>query len=408
MMLLEPVRIGLDQLRLHKMRAFLSILGILISVGSVTGVVSMGDGLRNTVMRQFQAMGSANQINVRPPSSHERIGNSWVQRNWDEHLTNDDLERFNSLPNVSFIVPIIEGNVTARYGRVSAGASFIGSNEFYPRTQNWNLEKGRNISEDDVRYASKVAVIGSVLADDLYGDTDPIDQEVGIEGTRVSVIGVIDTEAKFGGNTDARYLIVPYTAFQRRYQGDDYLARIMVVTDSPGDIPSVERGIRRLLARHHGHADEYIIRTGESDIENFNNVVTVLKIAAGGIAAISLIVGGIGIMNIMLVSVNERTREIGLRKAIGATRSAIMGQFIMEAVVMCLFGGALGILLGSSIGFGVGGYIQRLTDLPFKSIMTPGLMAFGVLYSAGIGVFFGVYPAWRASRLDPVDALRYE
>ncbi len=408
MNLFEPVIVGLDQLRLHKMRAFLSILGILISVGSVTGVISMGDGLRNTVMRQFQDMNASSHIRINPPSTHERIGRSWILRNWREFITAADADRFQRLPHVQYVIPIVNGQVTVQSGGVSSGASFIGSNMHYPLTRNWKLSRGRLIGEDDLKGAERVAVIGADLARDLYGDANPIGREFRIVGGRVRVIGVLETTSPFFQDTSARYILVPYTAFQLRYSGNDYLDQIVVVADSPVNVSTVERSISRSLAAHHSHAEEYRIRTGESEISSFNRVVTILKIAAGGIAGISLIVGGIGIMNIMLVSVNERTREIGLRMAMGATRGNILAQFVLEALVLCLFGGMLGILLGIAIGYGMGAWIQGMTDIPFKNVMTPGLMAFGVLYSAAIGLFFGVYPAWRASRLDPVDALRYE
>jgi putative ABC transport system permease protein len=163
-----------------------------------------------------------------------------------------------------------------------------------------------------------------------------------------------------------------------------------------------------LIRSSHEHAEDFRVRTAENEIGQFNRVVAIMKMVAGGIAGISLIVGGIGIMNIMLVSVAERTREIGIRMAVGAKRRSILMQFILESMVLCLFGGFLGIMLGVGIGAGISVYVKAVTKMPFESVVTPGLMTFAILYSAAIGLFFGVYPAWRASKLDPVEALRHE
>jgi putative ABC transport system permease protein len=190
--------------------------------------------------------------------------------------------------------------------------------------------------------------------------------------------------------------------------GTDRLDMVFLRADDPRNVSEVEFQIREMLKRTHEHGNEFRINTGESQLEQFNRVVLIMKMVAGGIAGISLIVGGIGIMNIMLVSVAERTREIGVRMAVGAKRSAIMLQFILESMVLCLFGGGMGVVLGIVIGKGLEIYIQSLGDNPFASLVTPQLMMFAVGYSAIVGVFFGVYPAWRASKMDPVEALRQD
>jgi len=406
--LLAPIFIGLDQLRTHKLRAMLSILGILISVGSVTGIVSLGDGLRMTVMKQFEQMGGASLIWVRPPNNWYREGSRWVKRDWEEYLTNGDIEAIqDEIQNIRFVVPVINVSRDVRYRNANAYANIIASNEYYHLTQNWEIESGRSINEKDLRNASKVAVIGPELVKDLYVEDNPIGKELKINGIRYLVIGVL-SESKFFKNTNERNMIIPFTSAQKRFFGNDRINTINVMTDLPEHVQDVAQQIRYIMRRYHEHGEEFIVRTGENQIDQFNRVVTIMKIVAGGIAGISLIVGGIGIMNIMLVSVSERTREIGIRKALGAKRRSILWQFLLESVVLCLFGGGLGVLLGTGIGAGISAYIKSLTDMPFESVITPGLMAFAVIYSAGIGLFFGVYPAWRASKLDPVEALRYE
>ncbi len=408
MNILEPILIGLDQLRTHKLRAGLSILGILISVGSVTGIVSMGDGLRATVMTEFEQMGGPSLIWVRPPDTWYRKGNSWVRREWEEYLTTEDVESIErNCENVKYCVPIISSSGQIKYRKVDSSARVVASTERYLEIENWKLEKGRFINREDIVSAAKVAVIGSELANDLYGSGEPLGKEMKINGTRYTVVGVVSTKRAFG-NSNERYLSVPITSVQLRVSGNNRVSRITVRADSPEHSEEVAWQIRKIIRRSHAHADDYNIRTGEGEIEQFNRIVGIMKMVAGGIAGISLIVGGIGIMNIMLVSVAERTREIGIRMALGAKRRSILGQFILESVALCMAGGALGIVLGIGIGAGISTYVKNLTHQPFESVITPGLMMFAVLYSAGIGLFFGVYPAWRASKLDPVEALRYE
>jgi putative ABC transport system permease protein len=408
MNILEPVTIGFDQIRTHKLRATLSILGILISVGSVTGIVSMGDGLRSTVMKQFEQMGGPSLIWVDSPNQWYRKGNKMLRREWEEYLTNQDVDTIrDASPNIRFAVPVIRTNNPVQYHRVSSSARIVATTEHYQQIENFSIEQGRFIQSDDVANAAKVAVIGLELAGDLYGKDNAIGKELRIEGIRYQVVGVVNVNRVFSTSNE-RYMVVPITTYQKRIYGNNRVNQITVMADSPEHASEVALKIRYVIKNTHEHADDFQIRTGENEISQFNRVVSIMKLVAGGIAGISLIVGGIGIMNIMLVSVTERTREIGIRMAVGAKRRSILMQFILEAMVLCLFGGFLGIVLGIGIGAGISAYVKAATKMPFESVVTPGLMTFAILYSAAIGLFFGVYPAWRASKMDPVEALRHE
>jgi putative ABC transport system permease protein len=404
----EPIRIGFEQIKVHKLRAILSILGILISVGSVTGIVSMGDGLKITVLKQFEKSGGANTVRLRSPEEWYREDNRWKHREWEEYLTNKDIEYINNeIEHVQYIVPLINVNENVVYKTVSTYANIRDSNEFYGKTENWEVEKGRFISTSDIEENLKVAVLGATLAKDLFGSEEALGKEIKIRGSRYGVIGVLKSQ-KFFGDTNTGIMAIPFTTAQKRFSGNDHIEQIIVMSDSPENASRVAEQLRTVIKRLHTHGKDFRIETGEGEIGQFNRIVTILKIVAGGIAGISLLVGGIGIMNIMLVSVTERTREIGIRKALGAKRANILWQFILESMVLCLFGGILGILLGTVIGAGISAYIKHLTQMPFESIITPELIAFAILYSCGIGLFFGVYPAYRASKLDPIEALRYE
>ena len=410
MNIFEPVKMGLEQLRVHKMRAFLSILGILISVGSVTGIVSIGEGLQVTILDQFEQSGGPNMITIRPPDTwYRNDGGQWVRRDWEEHIQNRDLDYIaEHAENVDFVVPINFFSLNVSYRDVSASASVSATNEHYLAIQNYHIDKGRNINTQDVKGAAKVAVLGSELAEDLFGDENPVGREIKLEGIRFEVVGVLSPSPMLMGNSNSRVLIGPYTTGQLRFTGDDQLNRIIVRADTPDNVDAVVHQIGTILKHYHEHGADFRVQSGQDSIEQFNRIMFILKAIAGGIAGISLLVGGIGIMNIMLVSVTERTREIGIRKALGAKSSSILSQFILEAIVLCLFGGGLGIVLGLGLGAGIAQIIKNLSGEPFVSIITPGLMAFAILYSSLIGLFFGVYPAWRAARLDPIEALRYE
>jgi len=406
--------VGFAQLRANKMRSLLSLTGILIAVGSVTGIVSIGDGLQAYISREFEQMGGYTSIwSWGPGLWYRNKEGRWVKRKWEEYLTLRDVEALrDETDKIEFIIPNINfsGNdwtVRRRSASFDAGR-VISTFPEYSLAENWRVAEGRFLTVFDLLNRAKVAVLGSEVASSLFEPgVDPIEKEVKIGGIRYTVVGVMEDKEFFDNDYGDR-VIIPITTAQQRVTGNDRLHWITVKVKSPEYIDEVAAAMRRVYRRLHEHGDEFNIRTGVEALEEVNRTLLIMKIVAGGIAGISLIVGGIGIMNIMLVSVTERTREIGTRKALGATRSNILWQFLVEAVILCLVGGMLGVILGLLLGTGLAAYITSLTGMDFISVISPKMMFFAVGFSLFVGVVFGVYPAWRASRLDPVEALRYE
>ena len=414
MNILEPITMGILQLRANKLRSILSLLGILIAVGSVTGIVSLGEGLQSYIIGEFDKMGGYSMIwSWAPDSWYRNESGNWVRRPWEEYLTYDDIEAIMAETDlVEYVIPHVYVNMggtesNMQYRSASTYGSVESTSPYYIREQNWQVAKGRFLNFFDMVNKTKVCVIGSQIAEDLFGEGDPLEKEVKMGGMRYTVVGVMESKQFFDNNYDDRVMI-PVTTAQQRILGHDRLGYITLKVKSPEHVNDVVDAMRRVYRRYHDHGDEYNIRTGEGELEEINRVLLIMKAVAGGIAGISLIVGGIGIMNIMLVSVTERTREIGIRKALGATRSNILHQFMVEAVVLCLFGGLLGIGLGLLIGKIISIYITSLTHMTFLSIISPKLMMIAVGFSLFVGLLFGVYPAWSASRLNPVEALRHE
>ena len=404
----EPIAVGLAQLRANKLRSLLTILGILIGVGSVVGIVSIVEELRGSVVSEFDKVGGSSLIWVAPPRDWERKGGRWVRRSWVDRMKEQDIAAIQAeCANVKSVLPFVGGSAQVRFRKAAADGQLRGTSPGYDEAMNWKLAQGRFISYRDIEDWRKVCVIGGKVKDDLFSKDDPIGREVKVNGMRYVVIGVMESKQMFG-NDWGDQIILPITTMQKRMTGRDYYDWMFVYVDGPEHVRETVATIQRVVRRNHPHGAEFIIQSGESQLEDIERVITTLKLVAGGIAGISLLVGGIGIMNIMLVSVTERTREIGIRKAVGAKRGHILSQFIVESVVLSVFGGIVGIAFGISLGLGISKVIAQYTQIPFPSVVSYSSVGLAIAFSAAIGIFFGVYPAVRAARLDPVDALRYE
>jgi putative ABC transport system permease protein len=408
MNLIEPLIVAFSQLRANKMRSFLTILGILIGVGSVMGVTSIGEGLRRQIISEFERVGGSKLILVSPPRQWVQKDGRWVRRSWEEHLLVEDVQRISDeCTQVESVIPMTASGARLKYKKAATQGDFWGVNPDFTDAWNWPVGTGRFINTGDLKKWRKVAVIGHKIKQDLFGDKQAVGREIKINGRRYEVVGVMSEKRMFYEDWGQR-VFIPFTTAGKRMIGNDYLDVLFVYARTARDANEAADEIRRTLRRYKQHGDEFEIETADAQIQEVNRVFGTMKIVVGGIAFVSLLVGGIGIMNIMLVSVTERTREIGIRKAVGARRRTILTQFLIESAFLCLFGGMLGVLFGLGLGLGISGVITSLTNEPFPSVISAQATITALIFSAAWGILFGVFPAWKAAKLHPVEALRYE
>ena len=409
MIFYEPVTVGLAQLRANKLRSFLTLLGIVIGVAAVIGIISLGEGLRRTIMGDFVHRGGAATVLVNPPGEWERKGGRWVRRAWQAYLTNDDLEALQGeTDHIRTAVPSISGQAQLQYGKTTINARFTGTSPQFNEGFGWPVDMGRPLTAEDLRYARRVCLIGRQIFKDLFQNKNSIGKEIKLNGERYTVVGILEERVRFG-REQGDQIFIPYTTAQKRLTGNEHLLGITLFAKELEVVNRVTEAVRRVLRRRHEHGDEFHVEASQQQIEEVNKIIRVMKQVAGGVAGISLLVGGIGIMNIMLVSVTERTREIGIRKALGAKPHHILFQFLAEAVILSLAGGALGTSLGIGFGLGIEQVIEYFAPgSPFVSTTALESILWAMGFALVVGVFFGVYPAIRAAHLDPIEALRYE
>jgi putative ABC transport system permease protein len=403
---LMTIVVAVKALRRNAMRTALTALGMIIGVAAVIVMVAIGTGARSSIEAQIRSAGS-NIVNVNAGSGGfggVRQGQGAVTT-----LTAADAEAIkHEVPGVRYISP----GINTRTQIVAPGANWNtqvqGASEDLPAIRAWAMEHGSFFTAQDVAATARVVVLGSVTRDQLFGaGADPVGQTVRIKNQPFRVIGVLTSkgQAALGPDQDD-VVITPYTAVQKRLMGVQHITGITVSAEDGVPLDRVSTEVAALLrTRHHiqdGADDDFLVRTQAEMASMLTATTDTMTYLLAGIAAVSLLVGGIGIMNIMLVSVTERTREIGLRLSVGARDIDVLTQFLVEAVVLSIAGGAVGILLGLGAAVGVSRILQWSTDVTLRSVV----MSFGV--AAATGVFFGLYPARKASALDPIDALRYE
>jgi putative ABC transport system permease protein len=398
-------RIALRALARNKLRSFLTMLGIIIGVGAVITMVAIGEGAKALVRQQIASLGT-NLLVILPGTM--TLGGARTGSGGRQSLSDSDARAImNEIPVVTGASPVLRQTQQVIGGEQNWQTSVQGVAPEYQQIRDWKIDNGRFLSQADVESTVKVALIGQTVAYNLFGDEDPIDNVIRIKKIPFRIVGVLGAKGQSGmGNDQDDVVMVPYTTMMKLVMGVTYIQQIIVAARSADLTDGAKNQITLLLRERHklrpDMDDDFMIRNLSDIAEAASNSATVMAVLLGSIASVSLLVGGIGIMNIMLVSVTERTREIGIRMAVGARSRDILLQFIVEALVMAAIGGALGIV----IGIASSDIINRWMEWPV--LVRPDIVAIAFAVSGGVGVFFGFYPAQKAAHLDPIDALRYE
>ena len=389
----------------NKMRTLLTMLGIIIGVAAVIVMVAVGQGAKAQIQRQIDNLGT-NMIVITPGAA--TTGGVSRGAGTFNRLTLDDAE---ALKRESYLLTGVSPVVIAP-SQIVGGAgnwrSFVrGVSTDYQTIRNWSVVEGTFFDENDVRAMRKVAVIGQTIAKNLFPDQDPVGARIRVRNVPFVIIGVLAPKGQTAqGNDEDDVLLAPYTTVHTRLSGHQFVPEILASTATKGDIPAGEQEIRGILREMQRLApyepDDFTVRNQDDLAQAAQGTTKVMTLLLAAIASISLLVGGIGIMNIMLVSVTERTREIGIRRAIGARGSDVLTQFLVESVVMSVAGGLLGLV----IGFLGAEVLQGITG--WGTAVSPMMVGIAIGFSGAVGIFFGFYPARKAAALDPIEALRYE
>ncbi|MBI4250098.1 ABC transporter permease [Candidatus Uhrbacteria bacterium] len=399
--ILDETRISLTA---NKARSGLTILGIVIGIASVIAMVSIGEGAKGSIQSSIEGLGS-NLLTVLPGFVQPGRGIVSSGRGTAQTLKNEDIDALSSLEGVKAVSPELQRRfqITSQIGN-NTNSTVVGATDQYAAVRTVEVENGVFLSPTHERSMSHVAVLGPTVAKDLFGeDVDPLNKTLRINRVNFKVIGILKSKGGSGFMNLDDMILVPLSTMQKILSGVDYLSTIALAVEDKNQMPAVqEAASAALLVTHRVSEPDFSIISQADILGALSQVTTTFTLFLASIAGISLIVGGIGIMNMMLTTVTERTREIGLRMAIGARRRDITWQFLMEAVMLTFLGGLIGVLIGWLIAFVVARFVGIATEVSWQAVLT----AFGV--ATGIGIVFGYYPARRAARFNPIDALRYE
>ncbi len=398
---------ALRALRQNRMRTALTMLGMIIGVAAVVLMLSIGEGARTKINETIAAMGS-NLFIVVPGATSSggfSFGSGSVRT-----LTINDAYAIAELPSIKGTAPVVSGTVQLNYAAKNWSTIVTGTTANYFEIGNWKMEAGTAFTESDLRSAARVVVLGSVTAKNLFGDEDPVGKTLRITNRPFQVAGVLMAKGQsLTGRDQDDTVVIPITTSERQVTGSQFPGSIrymLVQGKSATEMDIAEIEITQLLRQRHriakGKENDFTVRNLTAIADVATDAAKVMSIVLGAIASVSLLVGGIGIMNIMLVSVTERTREIGIRMAIGANQRAILVQFLLEAMMICILGGLIGLL----IGIGGAWLVSQAADMLI--VITFGMVGLAFLFASAVGIFFGFYPAKKAASLNPVDALRYE
>jgi putative ABC transport system permease protein len=401
----DVIRIALRALGRNKMRTILTMLGIMVGIGAVIAAVAIGQGGSSAIQAQLVALGT-NLIWIEAGGKNVngvRTGNGGTKT-----LTVEDaLAIKNEVPEIESVSPSVDGRVQVVYGNENWGTSYRGESPEYLEIRRWDLAEGAPFTEQDVEHATNVCLVGDTVVQTLFPHDDPVGKTIRISNLPFLVAGVMAAKGQStNGQDQDNFVIIPYTTAMHKLSGHNWLDDLYTSAVSPEAIPAAEAAISRLMRQRHkllpSQPDDFNIRHPEDSLQAQKSASDTITLMLASIASVSLLVGGIGIMNIMLVSVTERTREIGVRMAVGATEEDVKRQFLIEAMVLSLLGGAFGIVLG------IAASVIIARSLGWSVVISPIAVVVAALVSIVVGIFFGYYPAQKAARLDPIEALRYE
>ncbi len=399
------IKVAVESIRKNRMRTLLTMLGIIIGVGAVIVMVAIGEGAQSRIRQQIDDLGT-NMIVVTPgASSQAGVSQGAGSLN---RLTLDDAETLGREGlSISAVSPVILAPAQAVGGEGNWRTLVTGVSTDYPIIRDWQVDAGRFFDSGEERSMRKVAVIGKTVADALFPGSDPVGERIRLRNVPFEIVGVLAEKGQTAQGSDQDDVVLaPYTTVNARLSGRTFIAQILANTHSAGDLAAAQEEIGLILRQAHSLADwevdDFTVRNQTDLADAAEGTTEVMTLLLAAIASISLVVGGIGIMNIMLVSVTERTREIGLRLAVGARSRDVLRQFLVESIVMSTLGGLIGVVLG----FGAAALLGRLTG--WSTTIDPQSVTLALAFSGTVGIFFGLYPARKAAALDPIEALRYE
>lgn len=399
-------------LNTHRTRSGLTMLGIVIGVTAIILIVSLGEGAQALILGEVQSIG-AKTIAVVP--GREPKGPSDFLSTFTDSLKQRDIDmlsRTTNAPHISRIMPIVFGSQSASYGGETYRPTIYGATPLFSEIYDIYPKEGRIFNDDEVEGYADVVVIGAKVAEELFDNEEALGKRIRIKEKSFRIIGVLGAAGQSLFLNFDTAAIVPYTTAQQYIFGIKYFHRIVVEADTEANVPATIEDVKTTLRASHGidnpEKDDFFLETQADAMATVGTITNVLTLFLAAVAAISLVVGGVGIMNIMLVSVTERTREIGLRKAVGAKDSDIMLQFLLEAVILTVLGGIVGIVLGALLSFLISFVLGRTLLVNWEFVFPFGAAALGIAVAAAVGLIFGLYPAREASKKSPIEALRYE
>lgn len=401
----ESIKMAIDGMVSNKLRTLLTLLGIIIGVGAVIAMVSLGFGVKEQIKENISRLGS-NLLIVQ--SGGRTATGARIQAGSGARLTYDDAKAIEkNIDGIKYVAPIVSRGYQLVVGNQNWTTNVQGSTPNIIDIRDYTVEEGRNMSEHDMAGKDRVCVIGKTIVDNLFPEGDPVGKTIRINLAPFKVIGVLGGKGQSSGGQDQDDVVfVPLTTAQNRMMGITYVNNITIQAENENVIDNVQAEVENLLRTRHriknSDDDDFTVRNLAALMDTMMSTANTITMLLGCIAAISLLVGGIGIMNIMLVSVTERTREIGIRKALGATYNNILLQFLIESAVIGIIGGFLGVVLGIGASYAISAFAE------WKTVISVPIIIIAVVFSVGIGVFFGIYPARKAALLDPIEALRYE